>query len=73
MPGRVYTVKTALSDYFQNALGETKLRELLRTGEILHTRAGTKILIREEALDNWMAAQEQKSAHHEDKYLRTVR
>ncbi len=70
MSGRVYTVKTALCDYFQGALGETKLRELLRSGEILHTRAGAKILIREEALDNWMTTQEQKSA---DKPLWAVR
>lgn len=62
MPGRIYTVKTALAEYFQGNLGETKLRELIRTGEIPHTRVGVKILLREESLDNWMAAQEQKSA-----------
>jgi excisionase family DNA binding protein len=72
MPGRIFTVKTALSDYFQGALGETKLRELLRSGDIHHTRAGAKILIREETLDNWMAMQEQKSAQR-DLPLRVVR
>ena len=58
---KVYTVKTALADYFQGTLGETKLRELLRAGKIPHTRAGARILIREEALDSWMVAQEEKS------------
>lgn len=60
-PVKVYTVQTALTDYFQGALGETKLRELLRTGEIAHSRAGARILIREKALDAWLAAQEKES------------
>ena len=72
MPSRMYTVKTALSDYFQGALGETKLRELLKKGEIPHTRAGARILIREEALDAWMVEQEARSVHR-DKPLWSVR
>ncbi|MDD2585490.1 MAG: excisionase family DNA-binding protein [Syntrophomonadaceae bacterium] len=55
---RTFTVKTALEEYFQGTLGETKLRELLRKGEIPHVRVGTRILIREEALDAWMEQKE---------------
>lgn len=61
MANKIYTVKTALTDYFQGTLGETKLRELIGTGEIPVTRAGARILIREDTLNNWMAAQEEKS------------
>lgn len=57
MASRVYTVKTALSEYFQDSLGETKFRELLRQGQIRHQRVGSKILIKEEWLDDFMNSQ----------------
>lgn len=72
MPSRMYTVKTALAEYFQGALGETKFRELLKKGEIPHTRAGARILIREEALDAWMVEQEARFTRR-DKPLRAVK
>lgn len=59
---RKFTVKTALTDYFQGTIGETKLREAIRRGEIPHIRIGTKIILREAALDAWMAEQERISA-----------
>jgi len=58
---RKFTIKTALTDYFQGTLGETKLREAIRRGEIPHIRVGTRIILRESTLDAWMAEQEQKS------------
>ncbi|GAB6178996.1 hypothetical protein JCM14036_03150 [Desulfotomaculum defluvii] len=57
-PKRIYTVQTALKEYFQGTIGETKLRSAIRQGQIPHVRVGVKILLREEALDKWMAAQE---------------
>lgn len=56
---RVYTIKTALTDYFQGTICETKLREMIRRGQIPHTRADTRIILREGALDKWLAEQEQ--------------
>ncbi len=73
MSGKIYTVKTALADYFQGCMGETKLRELLRIGEIPHARAGTRILIREEALDSWILAQEAKSVPRSGRLLKAVK
>lgn len=62
---RVYTVKAALKDYFQGAIGETKLRDIIRKGKIPHTRIGTRIILREEALDKWIAEQEYRSIQKE--------
>lgn len=61
MNGRTFTVKTVLRDYFQGALGESKLRELVYRGEIPHIRIGNKIIFREESLDDWMSKQEKKN------------
>lgn len=58
MAGRMFTVKTALIEYFQGAIGETKFREALRLGQIPHVRIGARIIIREASLDVWMAQQE---------------
>jgi excisionase family DNA binding protein len=58
---RKFTIKTALTDYFQGTLGETKLREAIRRGEIPHIRVGARIILRESALDAWMEEQECKS------------
>ena len=69
---KIYTVKTALDEYFQGALGETKLRELLRTGEIPHARAGARILIRKKALDAWLLSQESSSLRKKKKCLNIV-
>ncbi|HBV97738.1 MAG: hypothetical protein JL50_03150 [Peptococcaceae bacterium BICA1-7] len=60
-PKRVFTVQTALKDYFQGAIGLTKFREAIRKGQIPHMRIGTRIIIREEALDKWMEGQEKQS------------
>jgi excisionase family DNA binding protein len=63
--GRMFTVKTALRDYFQGTLGETKLREAIRAGEIPHVRVGGRIILREDALDAWMEEQEKRSVEKE--------
>jgi len=60
-PQNIYTVKTAAKEFFQGAIGETKLRELINKGEIPCSRFGVKILLREESLIAWMAEQEKKS------------
>ena len=60
-PKRVFTVQTALKEYFQGVIGETKFREALRRGQIPHTRIGSRIIIREEALDKWLEQQEKQS------------
>ena len=70
---RKYTIKSALADYFQGTIGESKLRELLRAGEILHIRVGTKIIIKEEALDKYMEDQEKKSILRSTKKLKAVK
>lgn len=57
MENRVYTIKSALTDYFQGAIGESTLRSLIRTGRIKHQRAGTIILIREAWLDAYMESE----------------
>ncbi|NTW04561.1 MAG: excisionase family DNA-binding protein [Peptococcaceae bacterium] len=56
-PSKVFTMKTALDEYFKGALGVSKFRQLLISGEIQHRRAGTKYLIPEKALDEWMSGQ----------------
>lgn len=61
MAERVFTVKTALTDYFQGTIGETKLREWIRRGKIPHIRIGGKIILREGTLDAWFEEQEQIS------------
>jgi excisionase family DNA binding protein len=58
---RKFTIKTALSDYFQGTLGEAKLRQEIRAGRIPHTRVGTRIILRESALNGWMDEQEKQS------------
>lgn len=58
---RKYTVKTALTEYFQGTIGETKLREAIRAGEIPHFRIGSRIILRQVALDAWATEQERKS------------
>ena len=58
---RVYTVKTALTDYFQGTIGETKLREAIRGGRIPHIRIDARIILRKSALDAWAAEQERQS------------
>lgn len=58
-PCKVYTVKTVLGEFFQGNVGETKLREMVRKGEIPHFRVGTKILFRKDSLDEWVNGQEQ--------------
>jgi len=60
-PARIFTVQTVIEDYFQGAIKETKLRELVRQGLIPHTRIDKRILFREEALNKWMEEQEQFS------------
>ena len=60
-PDRVYTVATALTDYFQGTIGEAKLRQEIRKGRIPHVRIGTKIILRKMALDAWAAEQERQS------------
>jgi len=52
---RKFTIKTALTDYFQGTIGETKLREAIRKGKIPHIRIGSRIILREEALNAWAA------------------
>ena len=54
MTKRVFTIKTALDEYFQKTIGESTLRELVKKGSIQHMRAGAKILIKEEWLDQFM-------------------
>lgn len=58
---RVFTVQTALTDYFQGTIGLTKFRDAIRRGQIPHMRIGARIIIREEALDKWMEEQEKQS------------
>lgn len=60
-PARVFTVRTVIEDFFQGAIKETKLREMIRKGLIPHTRIDSKILFREEALNKWMEEQENLS------------
>lgn len=64
-PKRVFTVQTALEDYFQGTIGETKFREAIRGGQIPHMRIGSRIIIREEALDKWMEQQERQSINND--------
>jgi|GEM_PF-1570670 len=61
LPSRVFTVQTVIEDFFQGAIKETKLREMVRKGLIPHTRIDKRILFREEALNKWMEEQEQIS------------
>lgn len=63
---RMFTVKTALTDYFQGTIGETKLREAIRKGEVPHIRIGSKIILREDALNAWMDEQEKQSVQKRD-------
>lgn len=58
---RMFTVKTALSDYFQGTIGETKLREAIRAGKIPHIRIDARIILRKSALDAWAGEQERQS------------
>lgn len=71
-PDRLYTVATALTDYFQGTIGEAKLRQEIRKGKIPHVRIGTKIILRKAALDAWAAEQERQSVA-KAKPLRMVR
>lgn len=64
---RMFTVKTALTDYFQGTIGETKLRESIRKGELPHIRIGAKIILREDALNSWMEEQEKQSVQKIDR------
>ncbi|MCG8400853.1 MAG: helix-turn-helix domain-containing protein [Firmicutes bacterium] len=75
MPGtdRKFTIKTALRDYFQGTIGETRLREAVRAGEIPHSRIGARIILREAALDDWMAEQEKLSVAKNERRLRIAR
>ncbi|MFZ5650251.1 MAG: zinc-ribbon domain-containing protein [Bacillota bacterium] len=68
-----YTIQTALKNYFQGTIGETKLREAIRKGKIPHTRIGSRIILREEALDNWMNEQERLSVERHPGKLRVVK
>lgn len=68
-----YTIQTALRDYFQGTIGETKLREAIRKGQIPHIRIGSRIILREEALDNWMNEQETISVEKPPGKLRVVK
>ena len=58
---KMYTIKTALSDFFQGTVGETRLRESIRKGEIPSVRIGKRIILRENALLAWMEEQEKES------------
>ena len=60
-PPKIYTVQTALRDYFQGCISESKLRQAIREGTIPHARIGSRILIRETALDTWMEEQEKRA------------
>ena len=73
MDDRVYTIKTALAEYFQGALGETKLRQAIREGKIPHIRVDARILLRKSALDAWAAEQERQSMAKSQGRLRLAR
>ena len=62
IPDRVYTVKSALDEFFRGAISESKLRDLIRQGKIPHSRLGTRVLLRDQALREWLIKQEQISA-----------
>lgn len=68
-----YTIQTALKNYFQGTIGESKLREAIRKGQIPHSRIGSRIILREEALDNWMNEQERLSVERPSGRLRVVK
>lgn len=61
MDQKMYTVKTALTEYFQGTIGETTLRNAIRCGEVPHARIGNKIILRRWALDRWMEKRENES------------
>lgn len=54
---RHFTVKTALTDYFNGTISLGKLYKLIEHGEIPHVRVGTRIILREDLLDQWMLQQ----------------
>ena len=60
-PERVYTVKTALEEFFRGAISESKLRDLIRQKKIPHIRLGARVLLRDKALRDWLVTQEQIS------------
>ncbi len=60
-----YTVQTALKEYFQGTIGETKLREAIRKGQLPHFRVGTKIILWQASLDAWVAEMERTSSYGE--------
>ncbi len=64
---RKFTVKTALTDYFQGTLGEARLRRAIRDGEIPHFRVGSRIIFSEAALNAWVAELEQASVSNNRK------
>lgn len=64
---RCYTVKTALTDYFDNTISRSKLYELIEHGNIPHVRAGTRIILRQDLLDQWMLQQPTASAVHNER------
>jgi hypothetical protein len=57
MLSRRFTIQSALSDYFQGTMGESRLRELIYQSEIPHWRNGNKIVLEEEDLDAWVRRQ----------------
>jgi len=73
MTGRVFTIKTVLSDYFQGAIGETKLREAIRQGKIPCAYIGARIILREETLDAWFSKQEESSTNKDDRPCQLVK
>lgn len=67
---RRYTIKTVISEYFRGEIGETKLRQMVRDGEIPHFRVGNRIFFHEEALNNWAAEQERLSVTKRKYFVR---
>lgn len=68
----VYTVQSALTDYFRGSISEWLLRRVLRSGELPHFRIGGRILLTEEALDAWVSKQEVEIRWQEKNSRQTV-
>ena len=58
---RVFTIKTALEEFFENSIGESTLRDAVRKGQIPHARIGKRIILREESLNAWLDRAEKAS------------
>ena len=56
---KMFTVETAISNYFQGTISKSKLYKMVENNEIPHSRVGTRILLRQDSLDRWMREREQ--------------